>query len=68
MTEETTYTVEGMTCGHRESSVRGQVAEVPGVESVEVDRSSGRLTVYGTNVDKSAIRRAVTEAGYEVAV
>ena len=67
MAEEQTYSVTGMTCGHCESSVREQVAEVPGVESVEADRSAGRLTVRGTNIDESAIRRAVAEAGYEVA-
>ena len=67
MADEKTYTVTGMTCGHCELTVREQVAEVPGVESVEADRSSGRLTVRGTNVDESAVRRAVTEAGYGVA-
>jgi copper chaperone CopZ len=67
MADEKTYTVTGMTCGHCEMTVREQVAEVPGVESVEADRSAGRLTVRGTNVDESAVRRAVTEAGYGVA-
>jgi copper chaperone len=63
---ETTYLVEGMTCGHCERSVREQVEELAGVESVSVDRTTGRLIVGG-DVDAAAIRAAVEAAGYEVA-
>ena len=60
------YTVQGMTCSHCVSSVREEVAEVPGVEAVDVDLASGRLTVTGEDADDAAIRAAVAEAGYEV--
>jgi len=56
-----------MTCGHCELSVRDEVSEVAGVESVEVDRSTGLLVVRGDVVDDAAVRAAVAEAGYEVA-
>ena len=60
------YTVQGMTCAHCVSSVREEVAEVSGVEAVDVDLASGRLTVSGADVDDAAVRSAVAEAGYEV--
>ncbi|MGW0806255.1 heavy-metal-associated domain-containing protein [Nonomuraea sp. NPDC002799] len=68
MSATTTYTVQGMTCGHCVSSVKEEVGEVAGVTSVEVDLASGLLTVIGDGpVDSSAVTAAVEEAGYEVA-
>jgi len=64
--DEKTFTVEGMTCGHCELTVREEVEELAGVESAEVDRATGRLTVRG-EVDEAAIREAVAGAGYKVA-
>ena len=61
------YTVLGMTCAHCALSVREEVAEVSGVESVDVDLASGRLTVTGVGVDDVAVANAVAEAGYRVA-
>lgn len=63
-----TYRVVGMTCGHCVSSVRGEVAKLPGVERVDVDLESGLLTLTsGTEVADEDVRAAVEEAGYEVA-
>ncbi|MER5324676.1 heavy-metal-associated domain-containing protein [Streptosporangium roseum] len=63
----TTYTVEGMTCGHCVSSVKEEVGGVPGVTGVEVDLATGLLTVDGEGpVDTAAIVAAVEEAGYGV--
>jgi copper ion binding protein len=64
---ETTYTVNGMTCGHCVLSVREEVGEVDGVSAVDVDLASGRMVVRGAGVDAAAVRAAVAEAGYEVA-
>lgn len=60
------YTVTGMTCGHCVSSVREEVGEIVGVDTVDVDLASGRLTVTGDDVSEDAVRRAVADAGYEV--
>lgn len=60
-----TYTVTGMTCEHCVRSVTEEVSEVPGVTAVEVDLAGGRVTVQG-DADDSAVRAAVTEAGYQV--
>jgi copper chaperone len=67
MTTTREYTVQGMTCGHCVLSVREEVEEVAGVEQVDVDLASGRLTVTGEGFADDAIRAAVAEAGYEVA-
>ncbi len=60
------YEVSGMTCGHCVSSVQEEVAEVSGVDGVEVDLATGRMTVTGPSLDDDAIRAAVEEAGYTV--
>ena len=61
------YTVKGMTCDHCVLSVTEEVSEVAGVESVDVELASGRLTVAGSGYTDQAIAAAVAEAGYEVA-
>ena len=66
MTEQT-YTVVGMTCDHCVLSVREEVEAVPGIEAVDVDLATGRLTVRGEHVSDTAVADAVAEAGYEVA-
>ena len=60
------YTISGMTCAHCVLSVREEVSEVAGVQDVEVDLASGRLTVAGENVSDEAVKVAVADAGYEV--
>src|SRR5690606_17539414 len=39
------YDVTGMTCGHCEMSVREEVSEITGVDSVEVSAKTGKLVV-----------------------
>ena len=65
MSNETVYTVKGMTCAHCVASVTEEVSEVAGVQDVTVDLDSGRVTVVG-DADAAAVRDAVDEAGYEV--
>jgi copper chaperone CopZ len=62
-----TYVVEGMTCGHCRLSVTEEVAAVSGVEAVDADITTGRLTVRGEDIDDTAVREAVAEAGYRLA-
>lgn len=65
---EAQYTVTGMTCGHCEASVRGEVSKITGVESVQVSAASGVLTVVSSReVGDDEILAAVTEAGYAAA-
>ncbi len=61
------YTVPGMTCAHCRAAVTDEVAEVEGVQRVEVDLETKRVTVLGSNLDDARIRAAIVEAGYEAA-
>ncbi len=62
-----TYTVKGMTCDHCVRAVTEEVGKVTGVDGVEVDLASGKVTVSGSGpVQDGAVRAAVEEAGYEV--
>jgi copper chaperone len=59
------YQVTGMTCGHCELSVRGEVAQLGGVDVVEVSAASGRLAVTApADLDDAGVLAAVEEAGY----
>lgn len=66
----TTITVSGMTCGHCVSSVKEELAEVPGVQSVSVDLNAGGVspvTIESTHeLTSEKIAAAVEEAGYTV--
>lgn len=63
-----TYTVVGMTCGHCVSSVSQEVGAIPGVTDVQVELSTGLVTVSSEQpVDDAQVKAAVEEAGYEVA-
>ncbi|HXV05645.1 MAG TPA: heavy-metal-associated domain-containing protein [Solirubrobacterales bacterium] len=65
MSDTATYTVPDMTCGHCEASVKEELGTVAGVESVDVDLKTKRVTVSGSSLDDAALRAAIDEAGYE---
>ncbi|PPF44827.1 heavy metal transporter [Pseudoclavibacter sp. AY1F1] len=59
------YQVTGMTCGHCEMSIREEVAEVTGVEDIQVSAQTGKLVVTSSGpVEDARILAAVAEAGY----
>ncbi|HAN36467.1 MAG: heavy-metal-associated domain-containing protein [Actinobacteria bacterium] len=60
-----TFTVPGMTCGHCEAAVKGEVGKVAGVVDVAVDLSSKIVTVSGDALDTAALVAAIDEAGFE---
>lgn len=62
-----TYLVNGMTCGHCVAAVSGEIGKVPGVQAVNVELDSGRVTVTGDGYTDDQIAAAVDEAGYELA-
>ena len=65
---QSTYTVEGMTCGHCVSSVTEEVGAIEGVRQVEVDLATGLVTVTSDrDLDVDDVRAAVSEAGYQLA-
>ncbi len=67
VSETTTYTVPAIHCEHCALSIREEVSEVPGVETVEVDLDTKSVTVAGDDVSDDLVRAAIAEAGYEAA-
>lgn len=62
------YTVAGMTCGHCAESVSEEIRTIPGVTDVNVDLATGAVSITSEDaLTESAVRDAVTEAGYSLA-
>jgi copper chaperone CopZ len=56
-----------MTCDHCVRAVTAEVSKIAGVERVDVDLSTGSVTVVAVEpVDHAALAAAIDEAGYEV--
>jgi copper chaperone CopZ len=61
------YDVQGMTCAHCVQAVSSELGGLPGVEDVQVDLPSGKVTVTSEQpLDSAAVAAAVDEAGYEL--
>lgn len=68
MSVTATYTVTGMTCGHCVSAVTEEISALDGVESVDVELTSGSVTVTSADdLSLDDVRAAVDEAGYVLA-
>ncbi|HYH21587.1 MAG TPA: cation transporter [Azospirillum sp.] len=61
-----TLKVNGMTCGHCAQAVTKAVEALPAVERALVDLKAGEVAVEG-QADADAVRKAIVDAGYEVA-
>ncbi|MEV0694154.1 heavy-metal-associated domain-containing protein [Streptomyces sp. NPDC050388] len=62
-----TYKVSGMSCGHCEGAVSGEISGLPGVSSVKAVAATGAVTVVSAApLDEEAVRAAVDEAGFEL--
>jgi len=60
------YQVSGMTCAHCEAAITAEVAQIPGVDDIDVSVDTGRLVVTSSEpVDANAVLGAVDEAGYQ---
>ena len=66
MSETATYNVPDISCNHCKHSIEGEVSQLQGVESVEVDVKGKTVTVVAEPLDNDAIVAAIDEAGYEV--
>jgi copper chaperone len=65
--ETITFKVPGMTCGHCESAIKGEVGALVGVTDVAVDLTTKDVVVTGVELDEQLIIAAIDEAGFEVA-
>jgi copper chaperone len=59
------YHVDGMSCEHCVVAVTGEVGDVAGVESVDVDLAAKVVRVTGAGIDDTAVVAAIDEAGYD---
>ena len=70
MSEQTTFTVTGMTCGNCVKHVTEELQEIDGVADVSVDLVAGGESPVTITTDspvsQDAIAAAVDEAGYTV--
>lgn len=64
-TMETIINVEGMMCGHCKARVESVCKAVPGATDAVVDLEKKNVTVSGS-ADLAALKKAITDAGYEV--
>lgn len=62
------YEVLGMTCGHCVASVREEVGELDGVDSVDVELNAGGTSMVtvasASTLERDHVRAAIEEAGY----
>ena len=64
---QSTYRVQGMTCGHCVEAVSREVTKLAGVTDVLVDLDSGDVTITSTDgLELADVQAAVEEAGYEL--
>lgn len=61
-------TVPGMTCGHCEAAVKGEIGKLAGVTRIDVDLTTKAVVVEGADLDLDAVVAAVDEAGFEAVV
>ncbi|MEV5476436.1 heavy-metal-associated domain-containing protein [Streptomyces sp. NPDC052207] len=63
----TVYKVSGMSCGHCEGSVSGEISAITGVSAVTAVASTGEVTVVSAApLADEAVQAAVDEAGFEL--
>jgi copper chaperone len=63
-----TYAVPDISCGHCEAAISAEVGALSGVDRVDVDLEHKRVAVTGRDLDDTAIRAAIYEAGYQAVV
>lgn len=67
-TEQITFSVPGMTCGHCVAAVEGELGNLDAVAGASADLDTKIVTVTGTGLDTDALIAAIDEAGYEAAL
>lgn len=67
MADSIVYSVPAIHCAHCEAAIAREVGVVEGVERVEVDLDSKRVTVHGERLNDDRLRAAIDEAGFDVA-
>lgn len=63
----TQLNIEGMTCDHCVTAVKGALERTPGVEKASVDLDAGHATVEGA-ADVQSMLQAVESEGYRASL
>ncbi|SFD25765.1 Copper chaperone CopZ [Thiohalospira halophila DSM 15071] len=58
------FEVDNVKCGGCAAAIRDGLAEVAGVESVEVDIASGQVEVAGSDLDRGELATRLASLGY----
>lgn len=64
-TEQITFSVPGMSCGHCVSAIEGELGNIAAVTSASANLDTKIVTVVGAGLDTEALIAAIDEAGYE---
>lgn len=65
---EKTFKVPDVSCDHCVSAIQGEMMKIDGVDLVDVDIASKRVTVkHDGNVTDEQMASALDEAGYDIA-
>ena len=64
---QTSYSVPGISCEHCRVAITGEVSQVAGVDTVDVDLGAKCVFVTGDAFADAAVRDAIDEAGYDIA-
>jgi copper chaperone len=67
VSETMTYSVPKIHCAHCAESIKEEISEVQGVDTVDVDVDTKVVTISGEALADDALRAAIREAGYEAA-
>ncbi len=63
----TTFSVQGMTCGHCVAAVTAEVSKIATVSNVDIDLATGSVAVHAEGpISAEDFAAAVDEAGFEV--
>ena len=66
MSQQATYSVPDISCGHCKQAIETEVSAVDGVTSVVADVDTRMVTVEG-DASEADVAAAIREAGYEIA-
>lgn len=58
------FEVDNVKCGGCAAAIRDGLAELAGVESVEVDIASGQVEVAGSGLDRGELATRLASLGY----
>jgi copper chaperone CopZ len=62
---EKTVKVNGMTCNHCKANVQNNLASIAGIENIDIDLESGKVTMTGDEIDLSEVKNKVESIGYQ---